>query len=114
MDRQRVRAVLALPLWGVDLPAVVEVIERLKTLSVVDERVERREERHGVRICHRGPCSGGGAHRRLQSKSFCTWDAPDAREPFDFNLIKCAASGEPTHELLTLQRPVVLHPDTVR
>ena len=114
MDWQRVGAVLALPLWGVDLPAVVEVVERLKTLSVVDERIERREERHGVRIRCCGSCSSGGAHRRLQSKALGTWNTPYAREPFDFNLIKCAASGEPTHQLLAFQRPVVLHPDAVR
>ena len=114
MDRQRVGAVLALPLWGVDLPAVVEGIQRLKTLPVVDERVQRREERHRVRISCCGSRPGGGAYRRLQGKAFCTWDTPDAVKPFNLNLIKCAACGEPTHELLALQRPVVLHPDAVR
>ena len=44
MDRHRVGPEDALALWCVDLPAVVEVVERLKAPPIVDEWIERREE----------------------------------------------------------------------
>src|SRR5438034_5869128 len=44
-DRQHVVAVLPLRLWDIHLEAIEEAEQRLRAVAVVDEPVERREER---------------------------------------------------------------------
>ena len=80
----------------------------------MNERVERREQGHRIRIGGHRSCASCGAHRRLKGEALTARNAPRPWQPVDLNVQQRPSLCKSTHQLLALQRPVGLHPDAVR